>query len=317
MKSSEYCVTHAGLLEKNAQKEAIKPEPDPTPPTSPEAVESPLVEPVIESKQGPSLKTNEEIKSPDTVKKNETKIVKVDKGELKMTDEKEKSGGDVAQDAPEKKEFKPAPWEKEVKIMEDKKNVSFVSGLALLLSVLALVLIGWAGIADSPYQSDYKTEVEAKFNNMSSRIELIEDKVDKELKKATNGKLDWQVYKLKELESALGFLAMASGELYKNDVNGLKTQIDGLVGKINAAKIAEEVEAAKGDEGKEEKKAEVKEPAKEEKAPVVDEGKKPEAAPKADEGKKPEAAPKTDEGKKTEAAPKADEGKKEPKEEKK
>jgi hypothetical protein len=131
------------------------------------------------------------------------------------------------------KEYQPAPWEKESNSMEDdNKNVSFISGLALLLAVLALVLIGWRGIADSPYEIEYKDKVDGSFAQVKARLGLVEDGLAKQADALNNGKLAWQYYKLEELKAQFGELLVAGSNQYKPDVQALQMQVQALMSKI-------------------------------------------------------------------------------------
>ena len=131
-----------------------------------------------------------------------------------------------------KKEFKPAPWEKEEIEMDDKKNVSFVSGLALLLSVLALILIGWSGIADSPIQAEYKDFIESKIESNNQRIDVMEETLEKQAKGIGKEQLAWQIYKLKQLEAAIGELTLAVGDTNMAEYNAIQTQMQALQAKL-------------------------------------------------------------------------------------
>lgn len=144
------------------------------------------------------------------------------------------------------KEFKPAPWEKEATSMEEKKNVSFVSGLALLLAVLALVMVGWSGIADSPYQIDYKDAIDGKFSNLNSRFERIEKTLMIQSEDIEKGKLMYQSFQLQGLNADLGTMKISGVQEFSDDVTALQNAVQSLINKVNEAKVGlEKVEEAK------------------------------------------------------------------------
>ena len=143
------------------------------------------------------------------------------------------------------KEFKPAPWEKEATSMEEKKNVSFVSGLALLLAVLALVMVGWSGIADSPYQIDYKDAIDGKFSNLNSRFERIEKTLMIQSEDIEKGKLMYQSFQLQGLNADLGTMKISGVQEFSDDVTALQNAVQSLINKVNEAKVGlEKVEEA-------------------------------------------------------------------------
>jgi hypothetical protein len=146
------------------------------------------------------------------------------------------------------KDIPSAPWEREVKRMDDKKNVNFVSGLALLLAILALVMVAWSGIGGdiTPYQTEYKNYIEGKFGSLDTRVNELTDTLG-DLKEATgNGHLDWQVYKLQELSAAVGALSAHSAPEFKAELNALHGQIVKMSNKVKGLKDQTQAKKNKG-----------------------------------------------------------------------
>ena len=148
----------------------------------------------------------------------------------------EKPAGE--QKKPSEDKYKTAPWEKEIDRMEDKKNVSFVSGLALLLSVLALVLIGWGGVADNPRQQEEKDLLANRIDSIRDRVTGVEEELAAQAKYLEQSKKVWQIYQLQELEAQLGSLAISGDQQYKADVNALKGSVNALIAKIEGKPAA-------------------------------------------------------------------------------
>lgn len=142
-------------------------------------------------------------------------------------------------------EFKPAPWEKETNSMDDKKNVSFVSGLALLLSVLALVMIGWAGIADSPSQEEYKELINTELNKVNNNINSIDEKVNKQANEFKMKKLNMSIYKLAMLNLKLDAMKAGCDAAYTKDITALQVGVQALMAKMKTAKDGKPVPGAK------------------------------------------------------------------------
>ena len=131
-----------------------------------------------------------------------------------------------------------APWEREVKRMDDKKNVNFVSGLALLLAILALVMVACSGIGGdiTPYQTEYKNYIEGKFGSLDTRVNELSAKFGKIEEKTGNGQLDWQAYKLQELSAAVGALSANSAPEFKPELMALQAQIAKMSQKVKGMK---------------------------------------------------------------------------------
>ena len=120
--------------------------------------------------------------------------------------------------------------------MEEKKNVSFVSGLALLLAVLALVMVGWSGIADSPYEIDFKDGLDGKFSNLNKRFERIEKTLMIQSEDIEKGKLMYQSFQLQGLNADLGTMKISGVQEFTGDVEALQAAVVSLISKVNEAK---------------------------------------------------------------------------------
>jgi len=175
-------------------------------------------------------------------------------------------------------DFKPAPWEKETNSMDDKKNVSFVSGLALLLSVLALVMIGWGNIADSPFEEEYKEAVTSEFSKLKDSIHSINGGLKAREKMCKSKQLNMGLNKLAIVNLKLDSMKMGCDTTYNKELTAIQASVQALIGKMKTAQAGKVVPCAKA--AKAAKGAKVTKPCKGHKAEK--------AAPKAEK-----AAPST------------------------
>lgn len=142
-------------------------------------------------------------------------------------------------------EYKPAPWEKEANSMDDgKKNVSFISGLALLLSVLALVMVGWWGnVADTAGLEQFKKDTNAEIAQLKDNFNKVDANIEAQQEILKKTKAGWQYFKLQELEAQLGALAVSGSSQYQQDVANLQKSVRALMDKMKGAKQAKKAEA--------------------------------------------------------------------------
>ncbi len=136
-------------------------------------------------------------------------------------------------------EFKPAPWEKEANSMDDKKNVSFVSGLALLLSVLALVLIGWGNIADSPSQAQYKELLDRELDVVNQNVLEIDSRIAKQMTFHKTKMRKKSILKLAELNAKINTLKSCAPQGFDKDYQALQAMIQAMMVKMNREKAAD------------------------------------------------------------------------------
>jgi hypothetical protein len=118
--------------------------------------------------------------------------------------------------------------------MDDKKNVSFVSGLALILSALSLLLIGIQQITATPYTDTMEEVIETKLQALESRVDM---KVDAGLKKLEKAEDNAALREMKTFQNNLNaWLAAGSENPYTDKVNAIKAQIENLVKEMESAK---------------------------------------------------------------------------------
>ena len=84
--------------------------------------------------------------------------------------------------------------------MDDKKNVSFVSGLALILSALALLLIGVSQISSTPYTENLEEIIDARMNALEQRVDT---KIVGALKAVERSKDEESLRELQRMQTAL------------------------------------------------------------------------------------------------------------------
>ena len=71
--------------------------------------------------------------------------------------------------------------------MDDKKNVGFVPGLALILAALALLLIGITQISSTPYSDTLEKVINTKMQALETRLIV---KIDNNLEKLSKAEED-------------------------------------------------------------------------------------------------------------------------------
>ena len=117
---------------------------------------------------------------------------------------------------------------------DDKNKVSFISGLGFLLAVLALVLIGWGNMMETPMESEYKEYVENRFASLTDQTEKINNIMRMQMDSTANGHMLRQLYQLQELEANVGTLMMTIDKTYADDLKGVQAKVQALTAKIKA-----------------------------------------------------------------------------------
>lgn len=112
--------------------------------------------------------------------------------------------------------------------MEDKKNIPFVSGLALILSALALLLIGINQVNPSPYDQEMEKIVEKRFNDIESRLDM---RITARLQQLDRAEQDAALRELKMFKTQLQdwINSGAANAGYSDQVLTIAKQIDALV----------------------------------------------------------------------------------------
>ncbi|MCZ7584127.1 MAG: hypothetical protein M5R36_12745 [Deltaproteobacteria bacterium] len=128
--------------------------------------------------------------------------------------------------------------------MDDKKNVSFVSGLALILSALALLLIGIQQISATPYTETLEKIVNAKLEDLEARMET---RIDYNIKRLSKAEESAALRQLKFFNSGLDAWLQSGANGYSGDVQAIKEQIDGLVAKMEGMPPAPKAPAVAAD----------------------------------------------------------------------
>jgi hypothetical protein len=118
---------------------------------------------------------------------------------------------------------------KEVFSMDDKKNVSFVSGLALILSALALLLIGITQISSSPYNDTMEQIVNTKMEDLEARLNM---KIDSSIKRLSKAEESAALRELKAFEGNLTSWSTAGANGYTDQVNAVRTELGKLIGQM-------------------------------------------------------------------------------------
>ncbi|MCB1153134.1 hypothetical protein KDL45_05745 [bacterium] len=128
--------------------------------------------------------------------------------------------------------------------VDDKKNVSFVSGLALILSALALLLIGVSQISSTPYTENLEEIIDARMNALEQRVDT---KIVGALKAVERSKDEESLRELQRMQTALQSWSTnaPTSETYSGQVAAIQSQIDALVGQMSA-NIQKEYDEAKG-----------------------------------------------------------------------
>jgi len=118
---------------------------------------------------------------------------------------------------------------------ERRKNVSLISGMALLLAIAAILLFGWSQIAYSPFQQEDQDMINGKLDHLGNGLHKLED----QLSEFNNvDKKAWQLYQLKNLQNTVDFLSAAGADDYKADYNKIQGDVTALIAKIAGPKAA-------------------------------------------------------------------------------
>lgn len=121
--------------------------------------------------------------------------------------------------------------EREVKLMDEKKNIGFVPGLALLLSVLALVLIAINLVTPSPSEETLEQALDIKIQGLQNQIMQQFQYNLSEIGKS-RGKL--VVSELRLAKEHLTDYAPMAGDELQADIQALSGQIDAMLAKLQA-----------------------------------------------------------------------------------
>ncbi|MBZ0270778.1 hypothetical protein K8I61_01985, partial [bacterium] len=114
--------------------------------------------------------------------------------------------------------------------MDDKKNVSFVSGLALILSALALLLIGISQISSSPYDATMEEIVNQRLEDLESRVDV---KLEAGLRKIQRAEENAAVRELRTFQSQLdAWMQSIATEGQTQRIESIRQQIQGLISEL-------------------------------------------------------------------------------------
>ncbi|MCC6157480.1 MAG: hypothetical protein IT350_05455 [Deltaproteobacteria bacterium] len=126
--------------------------------------------------------------------------------------------------------------------MEDRKNVPFVSGLALILSALALLLIGISQINPSPYDETMEEVVDKRFSDMESRVNLM---IEARLQQLAKAEENAAIRELKTFQAQLqDWVVSSQANGYSEKVKAIAAQIDMLVADMEGKKVEAPAPAA-------------------------------------------------------------------------
>jgi hypothetical protein len=144
---------------------------------------------------------------------------------------------------------------KEDTSMDEKKNVSFVSGLALILSALALLLIGITQITSTPYTDTMEEILDTKLQALEGRMDM---KVEAGLKKLEKAEESAALRELKTFDNNLNAWLAGGANSYTDKVVSLKNQVESLIKdmegvKAPAAQAAPPPPVKPGEKAKEDK----------------------------------------------------------------
>lgn len=119
--------------------------------------------------------------------------------------------------------------------MEDRKNVPFVSGLALILSALALLLIGISQINPSPYDETMEEIMDKRFSDMESRVNLM---IESRLQQLAKAEENAAIRELKTFQAQLqDWVVSSQANGYSERVKAIAAQIDMLVAEMEGKKV--------------------------------------------------------------------------------
>ncbi len=118
---------------------------------------------------------------------------------------------------------------------ERRKNVSLISGVALLLAIAAILMFGWSQMAYSPFQQEDQDMINGKLDHLGNGLHKLEDQLN-ELNNVD--KNAWQLYQLKNLQNTVDFLSAAGADDYKADYNKIQGDVTALIAKIGGRKAA-------------------------------------------------------------------------------
>jgi hypothetical protein len=110
--------------------------------------------------------------------------------------------------------------------MDEKGNVSFVSGLALILSALALLLIGIMQISSRPYDETMEAILEKNLDAIEKRVDL---KIEVGMKKLEKAEENAALRELKYFSSNLNAWLTSGANGFTNDAKVLKKNLDILI----------------------------------------------------------------------------------------
>lgn len=110
--------------------------------------------------------------------------------------------------------------------MDEKGNVSFVSGLALILSALALLLIGIMQISSRPYDETMEAILEKNLEAIEKRVDL---KIEASILKLEKAEEHAALRELKFFSSNLDGWLTAGANGFTNDAKALKEKLDLLI----------------------------------------------------------------------------------------
>ncbi len=172
-------------------------------------------------------KKDEPPKPPDAIPKSDPP---------KLVSEAPKSDPPVSQKKIDKNSLKMGEFSME----ERRKNVSLVSGIALLLSITAILLFGWSQITYSPYHQGEKDKLDRQIDALEKSVFDVNDKFNDFV---TKDKKAWQLYQLKKLQNTVEFVSAAGSSQYKADFDKINNDIRALLAKVEGPKKAAAVAA--------------------------------------------------------------------------
>ncbi len=119
--------------------------------------------------------------------------------------------------------------------MDEKGNVSFVSGLALILSALALLLIGIMQISSRPYDETMEAILEKNLDDIENRVDM---KIEAGLKKIEKAEEGAALREMKYFSANIEGWLKSGANGYTNDAKAVKEKLDALISSMEGKPAA-------------------------------------------------------------------------------
>jgi len=125
--------------------------------------------------------------------------------------------------------------------MDDKKNVGFIPGLALLLAVLALVLISYNATKPTPSEEALEKAMDVKIENLANTILNEVKNAD-----VVDNRIAHTIFErdLKNFENSLANVGIANEPTLQTEVAAIKTALENLKAKMAGKPVPTEEKPA-------------------------------------------------------------------------